>query len=242
MKLNKNPGRVAGLLYLLLMAAPLRLVYIPKTLFVKGDATATATNILAHESLFRLGMFSELFTAVVLIFLTLAFYRLFKDVSRYQAVLVIILGGLMPACIAFSGVVLDAAALILARGADYLTVFDKPQRDALAMLFLRLHGQQIVASQILWGLWLLPLAVLVYRSGFLPRFLGIWLVINGLVYVAMSITGLLAPQYSFGISGWAFPVLLGELALMLWLIIKGVDQNTLDASSTGPAAHAMGGR
>lgn len=230
----KNPGRIAGLLYLLLMVAPLRLIYIPKTLFVPGNATATADNILAHETLFRFGMFSELFTAVVLIFLTLALYRLFKGVSRYQAVLVIILGGVMPACIAFSGVFEDAAALILARGADYLSAFDKPQRDALAMLFLKLHGQGIVASQILWGLWLLPLAALVYRSGFLPRFLGLWLVVNGLVYVAMSLTGLLAPQYNFGISGWAFPALLGELALMLWLIIRGVDQRIVDACGTEP--------
>jgi Domain of unknown function (DUF4386) len=240
MNWTKNPGRVAGLLYLLLMVGPLRLVYIPKTLFVPDDAPATANNILAHEALFRLGMFSELFTAVVLIFLTLAFYRLFEGVSRYHSVLVIIVGGVMPACIAFVGVVQDAAALILVRGTHYLSVFDKPQRDALAMLFLRLHGQQTVASEILWGLWLLPLAVLVYRSGFLPRFLGVWLVINGLVYVAMSVTGLLAPQYGFGISGWAFPALLGELALMFWLIIKGVDQQAVAASRAGQAVSVEG--
>jgi Domain of unknown function (DUF4386) len=228
MNLTRNPGRVAGLLYLLLMAAPLRLIYIPKTVFVSGDAAATADSLLAHETLFRLGMFSEVFTSVALIFLTLAFYRLFKGVSRYNAVLVIILGGVIPACIGFFNVVNDSAALILARGAEYLSVFDKPQRDALAMLFLRLHGQEVVAAQTLWGLWLLPLAALVYRSGFLPRFLGVWLVINGLAYVAMSVTGLLAPQYSFGISGIAFPGLLGELALMLWLIIKGVDQRALE--------------
>jgi Domain of unknown function (DUF4386) len=98
----------------------------------------------------------------------------------------------------------------------------------LAMLFLRLHSQEVVAAQTLWGLWLLPLALLVYRSGFLPRFLGVWLVINGLAYVAMSVTGLLAPQYPFGISGIAFPALMGELALMLWLIVKGVDQRALE--------------
>lgn len=233
MNLTKNPGRNAGLLYLLLMVGPLRLIYIPKTLFVPGDAPATANNILSHETLFRFGMFSELFTAVVVIVLTLAFYRLFRGVSRYHSVLVIILGGVIPACVAFSGVVQDAGALILVRGADYLSVFDEPQRDALAMLFLRLHGQQTVASQILWGVWLLPLALLVYRSGFLPRFLGVWLVINGLVYVAMSVTGLLAPQYVLGISRWTFPALLGELALMLWLIIKGVDQQVVDASRAG---------
>lgn len=240
MNWNKNPGRVAGFLYLLLLAAPLRLIYIPNTLFVHGDATATANNILEHETLFRLGMFSELFCGIVLIFLTLAFFRLFKGVSRYHAVLVIILGGVMPACINFFNVINDAAVLILVRGADFLSVFDKPQRDALAMLFLRLHGQEIVAAQILWGLWLIPLAVLVYRSGFLPRFIGVWLVINGCAYVAMSVTGLLWPQHQIGISGVMFPALLGEMALMLWLMIKGVDQRTLDASRAGAAATVAG--
>src|SRR5437773_1126463 len=132
---TSNPGRVAGFLYLLLVvAAPLRLIYIPSRLFVRGDAAATAGNIAAHETLFRLGIIGDLFCGIVLIFLTLAFYRLFKDVDRNHAVLVVILGGLVPACIDFFNVLNDAAALILVRGADFLSVFEKPQREALAML------------------------------------------------------------------------------------------------------------
>lgn len=73
----------------------------------------------------------------------------------------------------------DAAALPLIRGGDYLAAFDKPQRDALAILFLRLHGQQIVAAQVLWGLWLLPLAALLYWSRFAPRFIAAWVLLNG---------------------------------------------------------------
>ena len=107
----------------------------------------------------------------------------------------VILGGLMPATIDFLNVLNDAAALMLVRGADFLSVFEKPQRDALAMLFLRLHQHEVVAAEILWGLWLFPLAILVYRSRFLPRFLGVWLIINGLAYLTMSFAGLLLPQY-----------------------------------------------
>jgi uncharacterized membrane protein len=220
-KTSRN-ARVAGFLYLLLtVAAPLRLMYIPSTLFVSGDATATAGNIAAHESLFRLGIVSELFSGVVLIFLVLALYRLFKEVDRTQAVLMVILGGLLPATIDFVGVVSDAAALMLVRGADFLAVFDKPQRDALAMLFLRLHHQQVIAAETLWGLWLFPLALLVLRSGFLPRFLGVWLIVNGCAYLASSLTGLLWPQYLELVSNVTFPALLGEVALMLWLLIMG---------------------
>jgi len=222
MNATNNPGRVAGFLYLsLIIAAPLRLIYIPSTLFVRGNATATANNIAAHESLFRLGMVSDLFAGIILIFLLLALYRLFKGVDQNQAVLMVVVGGLMPATIDFLNVLNDAAALMLVRGADFLSVFEKPQRDALALLFLRLHHQEIVAAEILWGLWLFPLAVLVLRSGFLPRFLGVWLIINGFAYLAMSFTGLLLPQYEDLVSNIAFPALLGEMAFMLWLVIKG---------------------
>ncbi len=104
-----------------------------------GNATATATNIAAHEWLFRIGMISELLGALVLIFLVLAFYRLFEKVDRYLAVWVVILNGVIPAVIYFVNVVTDAGALMIVRGADFLSVFDKPQRDALVMLLLRLH-------------------------------------------------------------------------------------------------------
>src|SRR6266852_2821721 len=171
MSSTHNPGRVAGFLYLLLVVlAPVRLICIPSALYVRGNATAN--NIATHELLFRLGMVSDLLCGTIVIFLTLAFYRLFKAVDQNLAVLVVILGGLLPAAIDFLNVLNDAAALMLVRGADFLSVFDKPQRDALAMLFLRLHQQEIVGAEIFWGLWLFPLAILVIRSRFLPRLLG----------------------------------------------------------------------
>ena len=234
---SKN-ARVAGLLYLLLViAAPFRLIYIPTTLFVSGNATATASNIAAHESLFRLGIVSDLFCGTILIFLVLALYRLFKGVDQKQAVLMVILGGVLPAAIDFFNVLNDAAALMLVRGADFLSVFDKSQRDALAMLFLRLHHQEIVAAEILWGLWLFPLAILVYRSRFLPRFLGVWLVLNGFAYLAMSFTGLLLPQYEDMVSKIAFPAQLGEIAIMMWLLIMGARPQP----SVVPASSSAGG-
>jgi hypothetical protein len=171
--------------------------------------------------LFRLGIVSDLFCGTILIFLVLALYRLFKEVDHNQAVLMVILGGVMPATIDFLNVVNDAAALMLVRGPDFLSVFEKPQRDALAMLFFRLHHQEVAAAEVLWGLWLVPLAILVYRSRFLPRFLGVWLIINGFAYLAMSFTGLLLPLYEDMVSNIAFPALLGEMAFMLWLLIKG---------------------
>jgi hypothetical protein len=215
--------------------APFRLIYIPSTLIVPGNATATANNIAAHQLLFRLGIVADLFCGTILIFLVLALYRLLKGVDQNRAVLMVIIGGVIPATIDFLNVLNDAAALTLVRGADFLSVFEKPQRDALAMLFLHLHRQEIVAAEILWGLWLFPLAILVYRSGFLPRFLGVWLIINGFSYLALSFTGLLLPQYEHMLSNITFPAILGEMAIMLWLLIKGAKPQPLDSAALSAA-------
>lgn len=219
-----NPGRVAGLIYLLLvLAAPYRLLYIPSTLIVRGDAPQTARNILEHEGMFRFGMVTDLFCGVVIIYLTLALYRLFAPVNRRLAVLMVIVGGILPALVDFVLVVHDAAALTLIKSPEFLNTFTQAQRESLAMLFLRMHDHQVYAAETLWGLWLFPLAILTYRSGFLPRFLGVWLVVNGVAYLVMSLSGLLAPQYRSAVADAAFPALLGELAFMLWLVVRGVN-------------------
>jgi Domain of unknown function (DUF4386) len=135
----------------------------------------------------------------------------------------------LPSAIDFFNVLNDAAALMLVRGADFLAVFDKPQRDALAILFLRLHRQEIVAAEVLRGLWLFPLGILTIRSGLLPRFLGYWLIINGFTYLALSFTGIFLPQYEQMLSNITFPAILGEMAFMLWLLIKGAKPQPLVA-------------
>jgi len=226
-------ARVAGAIYLLLVVtAPLRLIYIPSALFVRGNATATANNIAAHESLFRLGIVSDLLSGTICIFLVLALYRLLKGVDQGHAVLMVILGGLMVTPIYFLNSLNDAAALMLVRGADFLSVFEKPQRDALAMLFLRLHHHGVVANEIFWGLWLFPFGVLVFRSGFLPRVLGVWLIINGFAYLTISFTGLLLPEYESMVFNSALPATLGEIAIMLWLLIKGAKVRPLAAAAS----------
>jgi len=241
----RNPGRVVGFWYLLLvLLGPLRLVYIPNKLFVQGNAAATASNIAAHEWLFRFGMLSDVLCAVVLIFLVLAFYRLFKGVDQQLAVLLVVVGGVMPAVLTLVTVGIDGATLVVARGggagggggADFLSVFDKPQRDALVLLFLRFNHYQIVAAEILWGFWLFPMGALVYKSGFLPRFIGGWLIINGVAYVVLCVTGILFPDYQDKVFLYSQPALFGELAIMLWLVIKGATPPALQQSTA--ARHA----
>jgi Domain of unknown function (DUF4386) len=224
MTLSKN-ARVAGLLYLLgSLFGIVRLIYVPNTLFVYGNATATAKNIAEHELLFRFGIVSYLFCAALWIFVTLALYRLFKAVNQALAVLMVILGSLMVTPIFFVNTVNDAAALLLVRGGGYLSVFDQPQREALARLFLDLHHQLDLANEIFWGLWLIPFGLLVYKSRFMPRILGVWLVIACFAYLALSFTGFLLPAYEDQVDKIAQPLLLGELATMLWLLIMGANE------------------
>jgi hypothetical protein len=171
--------------------------------------------------LFRLGIASELVGALILIFLTVALYQLFVAVDRTLAVLVVIFGGVMPALIYFVGVVDDFGVLMVVRHADFLSVFDDAQRDALAMLFLKLRDAQNTAAEMLWGIWLFPLAMLVYKSRFLPRFLGVWLAIGGLAWICLSVVGTLWPEYQGRVFTLSQPATLCEIAFTLWLVIKG---------------------
>jgi hypothetical protein len=116
------------------------------------------------------------------------------------------------------------------RGVDFLSIFEKPQRDALAMLFLNLHSYGFDIAGIFWGLWLFPLGLLVYRSGFVPRILGILLVLNGFTYPVNSFTSLLLPQYEHIVSRWMTPLGFGELVFMFWLLIKGAKPKPHDCT------------
>src|SRR5215468_8593563 len=216
-----NRGRVAGLLYVV-ASFPVffALVYVPSKIIVRGNAAATASNITAHETLFRLGIAADLIGQAMFICVALALYELLKGVNRQHALAMLTLI-LVAIPIAFLNEVNSVAALMLVRGADFLSVFDKPQRDALARLFLNLRGGGFDVAGIFWGLWLFPLGMLVYRSRFLPRFLGILLMIGTFAYLANSFTSLIAPRYEAAVSRWMNPVQAVEVVFMLWLLIMG---------------------
>src|SRR5947207_1554145 len=236
MNLTKNPGRFAGLLYLFMsIIGFFALGYVPNKLIVHANPAATATNISAHEALFRFGIAGELIGQAGFIFVALALYDLLKGVNRRHASLMVTLI-LVSIPIAFVNELNSIAALILVRGADFLSIFDKPQRDALAMLFLKLHGQGFVIAEIFWGLWLFPLALLVYRSRFLPRFLCVWLALAGFAWVILSLTGVLLPQYQDKVDTYSQPAFFGEIAFMLWLAIKGARPPALDATALASVA------
>ncbi len=236
MSSDRNPGRFAGLLYVLAsIVGFFAMGYVPDKLIVHGDAAATANNISGHETLFRLGIAGELIGQAAFIFVALALYKLLKGVSRqHSALMVTLIVVSIP--IAFLNELNSFAALVLMRGADFLSIFDKPQRDALAMLFLNLHGRGFVVAEIFWGLWLFPLALLVYRSRFLPRFLGVWLALAGLAWVILSLTSILLPRYQDRVYAYSQPAIFGEIAFMFWLLIRGARPPALNGAAVASAA------
>jgi len=217
----KKAARIAGAIYLsMVLVAPFSMLYVPGKLIVRGNAAATADNILAHETMFRLSIFGDLIGHVIFICLAIALYRLLSGVNKTWAGLMVAFV-LVSAAVGFLNTLNNIAALTLFRGADFLAVFDKPQRDALGYLFIRLHNQAEFMNEIFWGLWLLPFGLLVYRSGFLPRFLGVWLMLACFGWLVVSLIALLFPPYYDAAFRIAQPVMFAELAIMLWILIKG---------------------
>lgn len=217
----KRESRIAGLLYLVVvLTGPFVLLYVPGKIYVAGDAGATASNILAHESLFRASILLSIVGQIAFVLTVLSLYRLLRRVSADLAGVMVVLI-LLDAPLALLSIANQVATLAFVRGAEFLSVFAEAQRHAVATFLLQVDRQGALVSEVFWRLWLLPLGVLVWRSGFLPRLLGGWLFANGLVYLATSTTGLLAPQHRETLFTWATPIMFGEVALTLWLLIVG---------------------
>ena len=217
----RRKARYAGFLYLLMgITAPIGLLYVPGKLIVSGNATATADNIRAAPSLLEIGIASELFHQVVNVFLVLALFRLFAEVNKRQATLMVVLG-VLGVPIVMLNVLNEIAPLALVSGQNFLSVFDKSQQDALAYLFIRLHGRGLDVASIFWGLWLFPFAMLVIESGFIPRILGYLMMLACFGYLLNVATVILAPQYAHLVGDITMILGVGELPIMFWLLIWG---------------------
>jgi uncharacterized protein (DUF486 family) len=186
---------------------------------VPGDAATTASNIMASESLFRLGIVSALLVQIINIFVVLALYKLLKPVNKNMALLMVIFI-LLGVPIAMLNELNQFAVLALLHGADTLTGFTADQLQALVPLLLDLHQLGISIAGIFWGLWLFPMGYLVFKSGFLPRILGVLLIIGCFGYLIDSFAAFLFPNFGVKIALFTF---WGEVLLPLWLLIKGVD-------------------
>ena len=222
MNSTKKTARIAGFLYLLLaLTGAFSILYVPSTLIVFGDAAATAEKIASSQLLFRAGILIGVVSHVIFVLLVLVLYHLLREISRKQAMLMVTLVVISVAT-GFVNTINQLGALIALSGADFLSVFEEPELDALAYLFIRLHSHGIQIIQIFWGLWLFPFGLLVYRSRFIPKILGVLLIIAGVGYLLGTITFLILPQYQSALSTLITVLEMGELPIILWLLIVGV--------------------
>jgi hypothetical protein len=213
-------ARRAGALYLLFAVMAIISEFSFPSFLAPGDAAATARNITAAEPTYRLDILAGIVTLVLFLFVVSSLYDLLKDVDRGQARLMVLLVAVGVA-VALANLLNRIAPLVLLGDADYLSVFSKPQLDALALSFLRLHGNAASVATAFWGLWLFPFGILVVRSGFLPRILGILLVAAGFAYVVTSLTSIGLPAYRPVVSRVMMPLYFGEVPIILWLVVKG---------------------
>ena len=221
MNSNNKTARVAGFLYLLtVVTGAFSLLYVPSQINVHGDATATVNNIMSSESLFRIGIAVGLLGFAVFLLLPLVLYRLLSPVHR-NAALLMVMFAMISVPIDFVAIANQLDILSLLHGNVYQQVFAPDQLQAKVMLSLDAYHNKIFVSEVFWGLWLLPFGYLVFKSGFLPKVLGILLMMGCFSYLIGFFGGALFPQYTIP-SFVMLPASLGEIGICLWLLIIGV--------------------
>jgi Domain of unknown function (DUF4386) len=215
-------ARLAGLLYLMYMVITIPADALGRSpLIVFGDAATTARNIMASEWQFRIGIVGDLVSAVFFLLAAWALYVLLKPVNKDMALLFLLLnlGGVAVYSI---NLLNQFAAVLLLSGGDTLKVFQADQLQALAMFFLKLHKNGYWIAQIFFGAWLFPLGYLVYKSGFLPKILGIVMMIHFVGWTMTSLQFFLFPGFT-AITYVTYPLgFISEFGLTLWLLIMGV--------------------
>ncbi len=215
---------MAGFLYLMYIIITIVTdAFCRSPLIVYGDAAETARNITAAEWQFRAGITGDLVSVVFFLLAAWALYALLKSVNKELALLFLLLN-LGGSAVYAINLLNQFAAMLLLSGAEYLKVFQADQLQSMAMFFLNLHQNGYWIAQIFFGAWLFPLGYLVYKSGFLPRILGIVMMIHFVGWMMTFLQFFLFPGFT-AITYVTYPLgLISELGLTLWLLIKGVGE------------------
>lgn len=216
-------ARLAGTLYLLVaICGGFAELYVRNRVVVQSNAAETAHNILASEQLFRMAFVSDLVMMMCYLSLGLTLYVLLEGVDKNMA-RVMVAFNLIGVPIMCLNMLNHFAALYVLGGAEHLNVFSAEQLDALALSFLNLHSYGYIIAQVSTGTWLLPLGYLVYKSGFIPKILGVLLIVASVGYLVDLFAQFVLPDYAGVIEIIVLtPASIGELCFLSWLLIKGV--------------------
>ncbi len=219
---NKT-ARIAGLLYsLMIPLGAFGIMFIPQFLIAPDDPDATVANILANNGLFRLSMLIALVVQICHIFIVLLLYKLLKPVNTQMAALMVIFM-LVSIPITIINELNNYAALLIVNNSVSVAGTLAGQTKDILVLFFQLHKYGILISGIFWGLWLFPMGYLVFKSDFLPKVLGVLLIIACCGYVVDSLCGLSIPGYEETVIAAILKIpMYGELLFPLWLLFKGI--------------------
>ncbi|MFT5852114.1 MAG: hypothetical protein ACI87J_002090 [Colwellia sp.] len=212
-------AKIAGFLYLLLIPLGVYgILYIPNILVVEGDIKATIHNMNIHNLSFRISVFVAFVTQLVNVFLVLYLYKLLHPVSQSNAVLMVIFSLLAVPIAMFNE--LNYIAIIILNDLSDQALINNLEQIFFTQLFIELHQNGIMIAQIFWGLWLLPMGLLIINSEFIPKALGILMLVAGIGYLIDVFTWFIFPSFEVEFSAFTF---WGEILLPLWLVIKGVE-------------------
>ncbi len=219
-------ARLAGLVYLLVVITGIfTLAYVPSQLFVWNDAAATVKNISNAELMFRLSIFTGLLCYVFFLILPLVFYKLLKNINKNMALLMVIFA-VISVPISIFNLTNKLDLLTLLGNADYLSVLSAEQIQYQVMSFLRSYNNGILIVEIFWGLWLFPLGYLIYYSKFLPKFLGVLLILGSISYLIQVFFHIVFPEIDLpGFVG--IPASVAEIGTCLWLLIMGAKETSI---------------
>jgi len=221
MDTNNKTARVAGLLYLITVVTGIfSLIVVPSRISAHGDAAMTVTNIVTNETLFRLGIASGTLGYVAFLILPLALYKLLSSVNRNMAVLMV---ALAVACVPIYFVALahQMDILSLVDGDKYKLLVTSDQLRERVMFSMGEYDNTVFISEIFWGLWLLPFGYLVFKSGFLPKVIGILLMLGCFSYLISFFAQIVFPHATIS-NLVMLPASFGEIGICLWLLIVGV--------------------
>jgi len=219
---NRKTARIAGVWYLVLaIGAGYTWMYITKT-FVPESAVLTVQNILATENQYILSILLSIVGQIGFILLASTLYQLFKKVHQIQARLMFSLV-LVSVAVSFVTIIFQTGALVFLNRASYFTAFTTEQIHELATMCLHFNIFGVYVVTVFWGLWLFPLAYLVYKSNFFPKIIAYVLVISGISYMLAGLSFIIHPEFHKMLGNYlSIPETLGEVTMLLWLLIKGV--------------------
>lgn len=225
----KSTARIAGVLYLVnAILAAIGIMVIPAKLIVPNDITLTVQNILSHEFLFRFGILCSFMSQIVFVFLGLKLYKLFENVSK-QLVRTLLALVITSVPVAFFIIFYQVIALSILKD-GFMTSFEQVRQYSLALSNLKMFENGIVLIGIFWGLWLIPFGQLVYKSGFIPKILGIFLIAGGISYLIDVTVFIIVPEFHKQTNLMVAVISsIAEFSMVLWLLIKGIksDKQTL---------------